>query len=380
LSEEPPGPDWREALRALERLSADAAGVLRRLDEATRPSRERFQAKLARVAPAIEAGAAAAQRALNAAADSLAPLYEAAQRYYEHLDRIARDLDQLVPLARRGWALSVFGLLMAPNAHERAAAVASTDEEQASDDLLDGWSDPSAQLLACSLVPYVYPPEQRPLATRRQELLDRAVEHFREGRYEEVVLLIYSQLDGIFQDKADEVGVEAFGRLFSRRPVPGTGSEQFEDLVGRSETVLADEESFFLLIRDAMTTGIDRSTLLDHPSRHGVLHGRVLGYGTRLRAAQAFAFLAASMELLAALEDDVPLTDEEAAETELGELPIGLKFRLHALIHAPVRSVFVANRDRALSFAADEPGGGRTPSQAISNEGDDPAREPRDGS
>jgi hypothetical protein len=338
----------------MQKLRADAAVQMRRVEAATQRTRDRFEAELARVALAIETAATAAQRTLNAAAMSLAPIIDAAQRYYTHLDRVARDLEHLIPLARRGWALSVFGVLMAPAAHERAAAVAPIDEEQAASELLSGWSDPAAQMLACSLVPYVYPPDQRALASRRQELLERAVEHFRAGRFEEVVLLIYSQLDGIFQDKADELGNDAFTRLFSRKPVPGKSSEQFTDLVARSETVLGDEASFFLLIRDSMTAGVDTSTLDDDPSRHGVLHGRVLGYGTQQRAAQAFAFLAASMELLAALEDDVPLTPQEESATDLDALPLGLHFRLHALLHAPVRSVFVANRDRALAFAADD--------------------------
>jgi hypothetical protein len=66
------------------------------------------------------------------------------------------------------------------------------------------------------VVPYVYPPEQRRVALRRQELLERASLRFSEGLYEEAVLLTYSQLDGMFRDIALARGDEAFTRLFAK--------------------------------------------------------------------------------------------------------------------------------------------------------------------
>lgn len=107
--------------------------------------------------------------------------------------------------------------------------------------------------------------------------------------------------------------------------------------------MIGTEREFFLAVREGMTENLERTTLKDHPSRHGVLHGRVLGYGTRRRAAQAFAFLAACLELLvASWADEQPLTDEEADAPADG-LPPRLTFILAATLAQPVRAVYVAN-------------------------------------
>lgn len=55
----------------LRRLADDAGGAVRRIDEETRPARERLLAALARTAPVLEAGGDAARRALDAAADAI---------------------------------------------------------------------------------------------------------------------------------------------------------------------------------------------------------------------------------------------------------------------------------------------------------------------
>jgi hypothetical protein len=287
------------------------------------------------------------------------PLIGALKTYYSGLEGAAEIFRELLPLGTEGWALSTFGMIVAPAAHRRAADRMASHPAQAQEELEAGWSDESARRQVSSLVPYVYPPEQRALAERRQELLDRASEHYTNGSYEEAVLLVYSQLDGIFQDKADAGGEKAFAKLFSRAPVQGAAGDnvrQFADLVADSESMAGTEDEFFLIVRDAMTESVKMTTLEDHPSRHGVLHGRVLGYGTRRRAAQAFAFLTACLELLLVLDEDISMTKAEAFETDLEDLPEGLKFILFAQLALPVRSVYLYGRDRDLLVAeVDEP-------------------------
>lgn len=273
--------------------------------------------------------------------DALAPFMEAAGQYMLALTELARIFRESLRLGSRGWALSTYGLLIAPESHAKAAVLAGTDTDAAELELELAWSDASAQQAVCALVPYVYPPEQRELAERRRELFERARARAQEGLYAESVLLLYSQLDGIFQDVADNRGELGFARLFSRRSA-GPG-QQFRDLVLGSKTMSATEEEFFLVIRDQLTESVTETTLEDHPSRHGVLHGRVMGFGHRRRVAQAFAFAAAAIELLIALEERPYVTPGEA-DAPLSETPPALMFIAFAKL-LPVRSVYLTGGD-----------------------------------
>jgi hypothetical protein len=296
--------------------------------------------------------------------DALAPFMDAAGRYMLALTDLARIFRASLPLGARGWALSTYGLLIAPEGHAKAASLAASDVGAAETELERAWSDPAAQQAVCDLVPYVYPPEQRGLAERRRELFERARARAQEGLYEESLLLLYSQLDGIFQDVADRRGESGFARLFSRRPV-GPGQE-FRDLVLASGTMSATEEEFFLIIRDRLTESVTETTLEDHPSRHGVLHGRVLGFGHRHRTAQTFAFAAAALELLIALEETPYITRREA-HASMSEIPPALRFIAFARL-LPVRTVYLTGRDSEprLLMADDRPSDLRWLTQSLS--------------
>ena len=273
------------------------------------------------------------------------PIMKGLRTYFDGLKAGAEIFRQLLPLGQDGWALSTYGVMMAPEAHAQAAAMATTDRRAAARELERGWSGLDAQRAACALVPYVYQASERALALRRQALLERAVARFQEGLYEEAVLLLYSQLDGVFRDFAQAHGERAFARLFSRAPVGKKHEDlkQFGDLVTGSDKMIGTEYEFFLQVRDGMTMAVDHTTVEDHPSRHGVLHGRVLGYGTRRRAAQAFAFLAACLDLLiASLGDELSITDEEN-DMPSDDMPEGLTFILSAMLFDPVRSFYLSD-------------------------------------
>jgi hypothetical protein len=120
--------------------------------------------------------------------------------------------------------------------------------------------------------------------------------------------------------------------------------------------MIGTEEEFFLAVREGMTEDVRETTLDDHPSRHGVLHGRVLGYGTRRRAAQTFAFLAGCVELLVITAgDDLGLTEEEL-DMPADELPAGTHFILAAQLAAPVRAVYIQNFRNGKDLLVVEPG------------------------
>ena len=70
-----------------------------------------------------------------------------------------------------------------------------------------------------------------------------------------------------------------------------------------------------------MTDSVATTTLGDRASRHGILHGRALGYGTRRRAAQSFAFLAACVEILVASFEELPLSYYDGHEMPDSETP-----------------------------------------------------------
>jgi hypothetical protein len=277
------------------------------------------------------------------ARSGLASIVDAAARAYADLNDRAVVFRMLVPVAREeGWALSTYGMMVAEQSH-RDAAASMPDIARAASLLEEAWSDRARRLLICSLALYAYPVEMRPIAERRSELLTRASERFDDGLYAEAVLLIYSQLDGMFHDRADESGEAAFAHVFKKRPLR-EDVRNFKDIVSETGTMVGTEDDFFLGVRAAMSANVSATTLDDHPSRHGVLHGRVLGFDNRRRASQAFAFLAGGLEVLIASRDQLPLTHEEKHGTLYSESAPGLRFVIQTRMYQPVRSIYMMTR------------------------------------
>jgi hypothetical protein len=282
-----------------------------------------------------------------------------AATYFNQLAEVARTFRVLRPLCGRGWTISTYSMMLAPEAHRRAADSVHNLNESCKL-LEDAWSNADLRASVCSIVPYLYPPDDRAVGQRRTELLLRASQRFSEGLYEEAVLLVYSQVDGLFQDRA-ATAEAGYGRLFSKRPVKQSEDDparEFTEIVRATKTMIGVDEAFFLAVRDAMTASVRETTLEDRASRHGVLHGRVLGYGTRTRAAQAFAFLAGAIELLVASWERLPLTRHEGYEMPFSEAPPGLRIAVSAVWFSQVRSVYLAldsTPDSTLLFAVNQP-------------------------
>lgn len=262
---------------------------------------------------------------------------EAGATYYAELAHQAETFRRLIPLGPLGWTISTYGMQLAPVQHHEASV--ELDLDVASAHLEQIWATPAVREMICALVRYAYPVEARVIADRRRELLLRASNHYDNGLYAEAVLLAYSQIDGMFADRADESGAREFGHVFKKRK-PKDDVRQFTDIVADARTMISTEPEFFLAVRTAISANVDETTLADHPSRHGVLHGRVLGYDTSLRAAQAFAFLAGCVELLITTRPEVPLTSEEE-DAPIDQAPPDLRFALMARRHLPVRSVYI---------------------------------------
>jgi hypothetical protein len=282
------------------------------------------------------------REALAGAGRFLAAVGAAAATYFQSLADIAQVFRALRPLAEHGWTVSTYGVMLAVEQHA-SAADAAHDLNRGSSLLEDAWSDPEVRRHVCSMVPFLYPPSTRAIGERRRELLMRASQRFSEGSHEEAVLLIYSQIDGLFQDRAD-LGEPGYARVYSRRPIADDAdglAMQFADLVRAGKSMIATHDAFFLIARDLIMQPVKRTTLDDGPSRHGVLHGRVLGYGTRLRAAQAFAFLAGAIEVLVASWDQLPLSKDERSMPFV-QAPEGLRTILAAAWFSQVRSVYFA--------------------------------------
>lgn len=279
--------------------------------------------------------------------------------YFRDLVEVAATFHALKPVCRSGWVVSSFGMTLAPDAHKNAAS--AVDVAEACRLIETAWCDESVRNAICSVIPYVYPAELRAIGRRREELLLRASRHLDDGNYEEAVLLVYSQIDGLFHDRAETAGA-GYAKIFSRRPVPAASGVQtvlqFADEVRATRTMTGADDEFFLTARRLLTEPVRQTVLGDNPSRHGVLHGRVLGYGTRTRAAQAFAFLAGAVEILVASWPQLPLTEEEGYRIAASKLPLGLKTISRAASLSPVRAVYVAmecSSDATLLFATYRP-------------------------
>jgi hypothetical protein len=94
-----------------------------------------------------------------------------------------------------------------------------------------------------------------------------------------VIPIVLAQMDGI----ANDVGARSF---FTRRN--GQSAAQVTD-----DTTMAGHPETLLALSQMMTEGCPTTETSGRLLRHGILHGRELGYGTRVNSTKAFAALLA---------------------------------------------------------------------------------------
>lgn len=119
----------------------------------------------------------------------------------------------------------------------------------------------------------------------RHKILDEAVALFREKRYEAAIPLVISQLDGICLDSTGGLIGEVRPKKFF-----GSSSTHLEDAL-----TFAGHHNCLKLIKEILSTNVAETNTYDSPYRHGIMHGRTLGYGTRTNALKFFVALDAFM-------------------------------------------------------------------------------------
>lgn len=112
----------------------------------------------------------------------------------------------------------------------------------------------------------------------RADLLDLAAADFHAGRYHAVVPVVLAQIDGIVADVA--------GRTLFTKTKDILPKLIAWDSISAREGGLPDLVELMASPRHQTTAGP-----IDVPYRHGILHGRDLGYATRLVATKAWAAL-----------------------------------------------------------------------------------------
>lgn len=216
-------------------------------------------------------------------------LLERLPGYAKFLD-LRHELDETITLPARGmlefgpegWAISDnLPLPTLKAALDRVDAGAGPRE--AEQVLVHGWADNPLFKHLDRRVRQLVPPEDelRPIFEARADLVERAVEHHGAGRYDASVPILLAQTDGLMQDTVNK-------DFFSK----ATDSRAFID-----DETLAGLDGALSVARTWYSRDLRPSQISGGCSRHGVLHGRELGYATQTNSTKALALLAAVVDI-----------------------------------------------------------------------------------
>jgi hypothetical protein len=126
--------------------------------------------------------------------------------------------------------------------------------------------------------------ELHAVSQERWRLVERALAHHRNGAYEASVPIVLAQADGICQDL---VGSKADMQFFTLHPK----KQHFAD----SSTIAGMPDGLEHL-RPLFSEVMRKSGATGKVTRHGILHGRELGYDTKLNSTKTLVLLAAVIE------------------------------------------------------------------------------------
>lgn len=220
-------------------------------------------------------------RALGVSDDVIAALRDAAgvARDLERVDETARIL------AEHDWPF--FEFAPAEASHRAALLFAEGRIEEADALLIEAWENNDLALfrMARQRIFHLYwsgdeddlPSE---IGQSRATLIDDAIEFHRLGKYSGSVLVLLSQIDGIVADWSDD------GRHLFRRNRDGTPAARVVDGV-----TMAGHPEVLLAISERLTSRFDETDVTSTLNRHGIVHGRGLGYNTRSNSTKLFAAL-----------------------------------------------------------------------------------------
>jgi hypothetical protein len=160
----------------------------------------------------------------------------------------------------------------------------STDE--AEQRLLDGWNQDDWLRFAVMPLQAVGAghEELHFISKERWRLVEKALDHHRNGAYEACVPIVLAQADGICQDL---VGSKTDMQFFNLAPK----NQYFADgstIAGMPDGLEHLRPLFSEVVRKSGATG--------KLTRHGILHGRELRYDTQLNSTKVLVLLAAVIE------------------------------------------------------------------------------------
>jgi hypothetical protein len=209
-----------------------------------------------------------------------------------HVDELLSRHDRLVAtlsaairtFADHGWAPTG---RMPTDHYTQALALAQEDQSlnRAEETLVEGWEGQSSLL---DFVPGQlsgFGSEDRPYNApfrARARLVRKALEHHKAGAYEASIPLLLAHIEGI---TADVTG----GRLFFSKS-PQRMAEVVDD------ATIAGLHEAFPTVRAWFSKDEPLTVMTDSASRHGILHGRVLSYDTKLNSTKCIVLLLAVME------------------------------------------------------------------------------------
>lgn len=122
----------------------------------------------------------------------------------------------------------------------------------------------------------------------RVALLEKAIEHHFAGSYEASIPILHAQIEGL--------SIDLTGRSFFSK---SKGSHPYLD-----DASLAGMEDNLPIVRVAFSRDVSTTGSFGYLSRHGVLHGRDLGYATRVNSTKTIVLAAALAEYFPRLAED----------------------------------------------------------------------------
>lgn len=140
----------------------------------------------------------------------------------------------------------------------------------------------------------------------RADLVDKAAKHHEAGAYEASIPILHAQIDGLT--------IDLTGKSFFTK----SNTDPFVD-----DETLAGLESNLPVVRALFSQDVKTSEFHGSVSRHGVLHGRDLGYANRVNSTKSLVLMAALVEYfpkLARQRADDARAEHEAAVAGSTEL------------------------------------------------------------
>lgn len=228
-------------------------------------------------------------RALGVSPDDLARARALLNEHEARLSGLDSDADVL---ATHGWLL--FELSPHDAYRDAAALIRDGHVDDAEQRIVHAWNDHDCGMLRLAThrvdglyvdfdADYDTDPDGLQVGQARAAIIEQAIECHRDGRYAAAINLALAQIDGIVADFSDR----GHG-FFARDRHTHEPRENLTD-----DTTLAGHPRALLALARVLTETCDSTQTSGRLQRHGIIHGREFGYGTRRNSTQAFATLLA---------------------------------------------------------------------------------------